>query len=59
MPHIYWYECRARPANENLKGFPWETTRCARHTPRLPPVAPPGVSRELAEKLDRLALRGL
>jgi len=28
MPHIAWYECKARPANECLKGFPWKKTKC-------------------------------
>lgn len=26
-PWIVWYECRARPANENLRGFP-DFKRC-------------------------------
>lgn len=28
MPHIYWYECNARPANGMLKQFPFKSTRC-------------------------------
>ena len=28
MPHIEWWECKARPANEMLKGFPWKKTKC-------------------------------
>jgi hypothetical protein len=28
MPHVWWYECRARHANESLRGFPWKLTKC-------------------------------
>jgi len=28
MPHIWGYECDARPANESLLGFPWTLTKC-------------------------------
>lgn len=28
MPHIWWYECLARPANEYLKHWPWKKTKC-------------------------------
>ncbi len=28
MPHIGGFECKARPANENLKSFPFRNTTC-------------------------------
>ena len=28
-PHIWWWECRARPAMENLRSFPFKDTKCA------------------------------
>lgn len=28
MPHVWWYECEARHANEYLLGFPWRQTKC-------------------------------
>lgn len=38
MPHIAWYECAFRPANEGLKGFPWKHTICKGHTPGREPL---------------------
>ena len=40
MPHIYWYECEARPANAMLKQFPFKRTTCKRWklTRRTPPI---------------------
>lgn len=34
MPHIWWYECDARPANGSLRGFPWRSTKCKLRVPR-------------------------
>lgn len=31
MPHIYWYECSARPQNSRLKQFPFRQTECSLH----------------------------
>lgn len=28
MPHIWWWECSARPAMANLKSFPFSNTKC-------------------------------
>lgn len=28
MPHIWWWECAARPAMANLKSFPFHNTKC-------------------------------
>jgi hypothetical protein len=28
MPHIWWWECRERPAMANLKSFPFQKTKC-------------------------------
>lgn len=30
MPHIWWFECGARPAMANLKSFPFHSTSCAK-----------------------------
>lgn len=35
MPHIRWYECNARPANQHLKAFPFKHTTCKLH--KAPP----------------------
>jgi hypothetical protein len=32
MPHIYWYECKARPGMENLTSFPFKNTKCKSFT---------------------------
>jgi len=32
MPHIWWYECRARPGFSNLKSFPFHDTKCKAFT---------------------------
>lgn len=37
MPHIWWYECSARPSMANLKSFPFTNTKCTlfkQFTPR-------------------------
>jgi len=31
MPHIFWYECSARPQNAQLKQFPFFNTKCKYH----------------------------
>ena len=50
MPGVYWFECRARPANENLKQFPFENTTCKSHEPRMNWQAPTrGISFEGVE----------
>lgn len=28
MPHIYWYECAARPGMANLPNWPFRNTKC-------------------------------
>lgn len=28
MPHIWWWECAARPGMANLKSFPFMVTNC-------------------------------
>ena len=33
MPHVWWYECRKRPANEHLKSFPF-TNGCKLYEPK-------------------------
>lgn len=33
MPHIWWWECAARPAMANLTSFPFHNTECKSHAP--------------------------
>ena len=33
MPHIWWWECSARPSMENLKSFPFRRTKCSSWEP--------------------------
>jgi len=28
LPHIWWWECLAKPAMPNLKSFPFRNTKC-------------------------------
>ena len=38
MPHIYWYECAARPGMANLRNFPFRNTKCKEFVKREPYV---------------------
>lgn len=38
MPHIRWYECKARPSNVHLKSFPFRNTKCKHWVKKKPPT---------------------
>lgn len=40
MPHIWWWECGSHPGYENLRSFPFESTKCRDFIPRAKPLRP-------------------
>jgi len=48
MPHIFWFECEAKPHVSNLTSFPFKATRCKEFKQREKPMLP-----SLSEALSR------
>jgi len=47
MPHIFWFECVAKPHVANLTSFPFKSTQCKEFKRREKPMMP-----QLSEILD-------
>ena len=52
MPHIFWFECSAKPHVANLKSFPFRATRCEEFQQREKPVQSSQLLSELTDLQD-------